>query len=522
MNEKEYEKMKSIKDMTLEEKILQTVIYPITKDFFEGKATKEILKKNIGGYFVGKEIIKDDIHDKEKIAALTEKMKRDAEIVPIVCGDFENGCGGAVASLTSLPKHMALGAAGSLGLAYDYGKTTAVQGRLFGANTALAPVVDLNINPRNDLVSTRSAGDAPDRVIPILTQEINGMQENGLFACLKHYPGDGVDWRNQHMVTTKNSLDRQTWENTYGRVYRELIKAGADMIMIGHISCPALQKERFGGLPLPGSLSSELIGHLKNEIGFEGICMSDALSMGGFLGWYDDPKTAQLECFKAGIDMLLFPDWEYCTAVKEAVENGEIAMERLDDAVLRILRVKEKIYKAEQKKKESEHEAILFGENISARVAEKSLTLIAKDSFVPLKADDKVMVVYLRQTEEGDNISESLGTFGAELKKRCREVTEVENLWLKQKTASEFDRIIYLANSTDICLPDAWMSLCHNVDKSVVISFRSPYYREYFERAKYVINAYSDTESSQKAAVRGLFGEIKMDAEPPVDIDKTV
>ena len=100
----------------------------------------------------------------------------------------------------------------------------------------------------------------------------------------------------------------------------------------------------------------------------------------------------------------------------------------------------------------------------------------------------------------------------------CRNVEEASEYFCNRKKLAEYDRIIYLVKSTDICLPDAWAALCENVDKSIVISFKSPYYKEYFERAQYVINAYSDTESSQYAVVRGLFGEIKMDAKPPVNI----
>ena len=508
--------MKNVNDMTIEEKIQQTAIFPITSTMLREENTKKTIPPKAGGYFIGKEIIKNDIQDIGTVKEEIENIKNKQEIMPIICGDFENGCGDSVTSLVSLPRHMALGATNSEELAYLYGKVTARQAEFIGANVALAPVVDLNINPRNNLVSTRAIGDNADDAIKMLSSEIAGMQDNGLSACLKHFPGDGVDWRNQHMVTTTNSLTREEWEKSYGKIYRELIKNGVKMIMIAHIACPCMQNDLFDGLYLPASLSSELISYLKSDIGFDGVCISDSLTMGGFLGWYKNSAIAQVECFKAGIDMVLFPDETYLPAMKTAVENGWLSEKRLDDAVHRILKFKEKISPANNTV--SSDEVIALGERVSKEIAERSITLIAKKRFVPICEKDRILIVYLREREGEEDCKNSLTPFVTKIKEMCRNVEEASEYFCNRKKSAEYDRIIYLVKSTDICLPDAWAALCENVDKSIVISFKSPYYKEYFERAQYVINAYSDTESSQYAVVRGLFGEIKMDAKAPVNI----
>ena len=150
--------MKNVNDMTIEEKIQQTAIFPITSTMLREGNTKKTIPPKAGGYFIGKEIIKNDIQDIGTVKEEIENIKNKQEIMPIICGDFENGCGDSVTSLVSLPRHMALGATNSEELAYLYGKVTARQAEFIGANVALAPVVDLKINPRNNLVSTRAIG----------------------------------------------------------------------------------------------------------------------------------------------------------------------------------------------------------------------------------------------------------------------------------------------------------------------------------------------------------------------------
>lgn len=162
-----------------------------------------------------------------------------ADIPILMTSDFENGCGSMLKGLTPLPYLMSLGATNSEELAYEYGKATALEARSVGANWSFSPVCDLNINKRNPLINVRGLTDDPDLAIKLLNEVIRGMQENGLAACAKHFPGDGLDWRDQHIMTTNNTLSFEEWKKLSGKVFQSVIDNGVYSIMPGHITLPS-------------------------------------------------------------------------------------------------------------------------------------------------------------------------------------------------------------------------------------------------------------------------------------------
>lgn len=182
---------------------------------------------------------------------------------------------------------------------------------------------DLNINKRNPLVNVRGLTDDVNLAIKLLPQVIKGMQDNGLAACAKHFPGDGLDYRDQHIVTTNNTLSFDEWKKKSGKVFEEVIKSGVYSVMSGHITLPSYQKEIFdNGMKLPATLSHELIENLlKKEMGFDGVVVTDALGMGGFNGWYKTMDISQIESFKAGCDMMLWPSENYVKNMTEATKT---------------------------------------------------------------------------------------------------------------------------------------------------------------------------------------------------------
>ena len=325
-----------ISSLSIREKVLQTVVIRVTNDNFN--------PAKVGGVFFGGTIISSpDERGVEGARALIKKYIDNADIPILVTSDFESGCGGMFKGLTAFPYEMSLGAANDEQLAYDYGKATAMEARSVGANWTLSPVSDLNLNPWNPLVGERAIGDDPDLTVRLLKQVVRGMQENGIAACAKHFPGDGVDFRDQHRVTTYNTLSMEDWRRLSGRVFKELIDDGVYSIMAGHIGLPAYQKERLGGFVPPATLSYELITELlKGELGFEGVVVTDALGMGGMSGFHENKMDMYIDCFNAGCDMMLWPSMSYVDAMVEAVESGRVSIERLDDAVRRILNMNER------------------------------------------------------------------------------------------------------------------------------------------------------------------------------------
>lgn len=499
-------KMKKLNEMTIEEKIYQTAVYKL-------KDLKRMGIDNVGGIYVGGEVIEHDAQSGERIKRELEKISEVYEIPPIICGDFENGCGNALEEFDELPHLMALGASYSEELAYEYGKRIAIETGSMGINMTFSPVVDLNLNPQNTIVSNRSIGDNPDVTIPMLKALTKGMADNGLLYCLKHFPGDGVDYRNQHIVTTKNSLTYDDWKNTYEKVFKALIESGADSVMIGHICCPCIQKPLESGEYLPGTLSEDILNYLKDKMRFKGVCISDALSMGGFLTWYSNREQAQIECFKAGIDLMLWPDETYIEAMKKAVESGYISMDRLDDAVSRILALKEKmcLYEKNRNLKDKTKES-----NFADLLAEKSITLEKGKNFVPICENDSVAVFNIKGSQNSDK---RIKYFVSCMERYCGSVDYYGEYYLNEvKNADKYDRIIYVTDTMEYSFPEIWASLCYNREKSIVLSFKSPYYKEYFERAEFVINAYSDSKASQRAAAKALAGKFKMIGKSPVKI----
>ena len=522
-----------ISDLTLKEKILQTVVALIDKDNF--------LADKVGAAFFFGEIITEADEMGIKAARNTIQQYVDNADIPILMtSDFENGCGGMLKGLTPLPYLMSLGAANSEELAYEYGKATALEARSVGANWSFSPVCDLNINKRNPLVNVRGLTDDPDLAIKLLNEVIRGMQENGIAACAKHFPGDGLDWRDQHIMTTDNTLSFDEWKKLSGKVFQSVIDNGVYSIMPGHITLPSYQKEVFSnGMKLPATLSHEIVTNLlKKEMGFEGVVVTDSLGMGGFLGWYKDMRTSQIESFKAGCDMMLWPTKDYVADMVDAIENGYISMERLDDAVSRILTMKEKLglFDKKQQHIELSKEEKKFVSDVQKKTAEASITLVRdKANIFPINPQKtkRVAVVPITHYEpafkEAELLCDELTNKGFEVA-YLKDGFPGKKVVDKEKSQDNFDLIIYALFSRSF-RPMGFLdfhsneankvasSLTYAIDKTIVVSFGSPYFGEqYFERALTYVNAYSMLSPSVKAFVKAATGEIEFTDFSPVKL----
>lgn len=515
-----------IHDLSLREKILQTVVIRVDKERF--------VSDKVGAAFFFGEIITDaDEMGLDAARKTISQYVENADIPILMTSDFENGCGSMLKGLTELPYLMSLGAANSEQLAYDYGKATALEARSIGANWSFSPVVDLNINKRNPLINVRGMTDDPDLAIRLLNEVIRGMQENGLAACAKHFPGDGLDWRDQHIVTTNNTLSFEDWKKLSGKVFQSAIDNGVYSIMPGHITLPSYQKEVFSnGMKLPATLSAELITKLlKKEMGFTGVVVTDALDMGGFNGWYRTRQISEIESFKAGCDMMLWPSADYVDNMIQAVENGYIPMERLDDAVSRILTMKEKLglFESNNQYVPLSDQDKKFIKETQRKVAENSITLIRdKGEFFPLDPEKKKRIAVVPIThhapafEEAELLCRELKAKGFDVKYYKERITDDEK--------DENDIILYALFSRPF-RPMGFLdfhsgeakkvaaSLKYGGEKAIIVSFGSPYFGEqYFERALTYVNAYSMLAPSVKAFVRAACGECAFGTFSPVEL----
>ena len=518
---------KILREMTLEEKIYQTVCRHADEEFYQsdsGKLKKYAEEKPYGAFFVGEEIIGNAPVEGELIRSSIKKYKQAAKIQPLFSADVEFGCGYMFkdkASCGNYPWQMSLGATGDTSLAYEYGKYTALDAADIGINWAFAPVCDINYNFFNPVVNTRAFSDKAKTAADFSEAVVRGMQEYGLAATAKHFPGDGTDFRDQHFVVTSNFFSKEKWMKTYGAVYRRLIGADVSTVMAGHINFPDYQKERFEGVALPASLSSELItGLLKNELGFKGIVVSDAVCMNGFRTFYQPQTEAEIQCFKAGCDMLLWPSEKYTDELKRRIQSGEIPMERLDDAVSRILSVKERfglLNKVEFPSGDRRQSL-----ELDERIARAAVTKVwDKTNLLPLKNAEKVVIVAL--TPNDDEFA------GLNVMKDEFEKNGIKAVLFKWECPGDkwpdCDAIIYVTfchqHKPRIYLDTvtSWQTAAYGREKVIAVALGSPYLLSiHFETVPAAIAAYSDTPGSQRAAVQAICGKIPFSGKLPVKL----
>ncbi len=491
------------------------------------------LQGRCGGIFVGGEIIKSAQTGTEDVRCFIDEVQKQATSPLLIAGDLEAGCGDAIPGLTKLPSLMGLGATHDPALAYQYGYITGREAKSVGLNWAFAPVVDLNVNPHNSVVSIRSIGDDPDEAIPMLKAVVQGMQDAGMAACIKHFPGDGVDWRDQHVTTTCNSLSWEEYMTRHGRVFQELASV-AYTVMVGHITLPAFQQEKLGGHYPPATLSRELMVELlRKELGFEGLTVSDALDMGGYLGWHKTETESQVLSFKNGCDMMLWPTDQYVEELVSAVECGYVPRKRVEEAFQRIEALRQKLGLYDDQGSncltalETAQHAEVWERLYPASIAVECDT----EKQLPFGPEvKKVAVIPVRHTE---HYARCVNAAVEELTAHGVAATVYSGVWIDNfpRILEENDKVLFLLFSqphkpngpVDFSgwedVGAIWASTSYGNEKTVTVAFGAPYFKnQYFERACTYINAFSPDKYAVKTVIKGIFGEVKLTGKTPVKL----
>jgi len=281
------------------------------------------------------------------IQATHRKIQSMAKIPLLLAANTEAGGNGLALEGTSFGAPMAVAATGDPENAYRMGYTACAEGAAMGLNWSFAPIVDIDREFHNPITNTRTFGSDVDTVIACASRYLDAADEVGVAVSIKHFPGDGVDERDQHILTSVNSLSCEEWEESYGRVYKTLIERNAKTVMVGHIAQPAWTKRlnpraTHRETLLPASLNPALLtGLLRGRLGFNGVISTDATPMVGF-GAAMPRARAIPTAIAAGADIILFnkdldEDYHYLLA---GIERGILSEERLDEAVTRILALK--------------------------------------------------------------------------------------------------------------------------------------------------------------------------------------
>jgi len=307
----------------------------------------------------------------------------------LIASNPEMGGAGSCDDGTFVSTHLQAGSHPDKNIARHMGQVAGVETAALGCNWAFAPIVDIHYNWRNTVISTRAFGNTPEIVVERAKEYFDGISESPTVCAMKHFPGDGIDERDQHVVTSYNTLGYEEWNATYGHVYREMIGHGVQSIMVGHIGAPAVSRHFRPGLAdaevLPATLAPELLQDLlRGELGFNGLVLTDASQM---VGLTQAMKRRDLvpATIAAGCDMFLFfrnPEEDFGYML-DGYKSGVITEGRLQDALRRILGLKaslglhldarESLVPAAEALSVIGSEAHLA---IAADVAEKTVTLV--------------------------------------------------------------------------------------------------------------------------------------------------
>lgn len=388
--------------MTQEEKLNQVFV-----DMLWNNPPKEVDAQQrayqLGGY-------RYNNSSAEKLYEQNSTIQKASKIPALIAANVEAGGNGAVSGGTKLGEGIACGATNDPKSAYAMGYFGCKEAAAIGCNWTFAPIVDVDLNWRNCVIATRAFGNDADKVLEMGLAYMKGAHKAGVACCMKHFPGDGCDERDQHLVTTVNGLSCEEWDATFGKVYKGMIDAGVPSVMIGHIMQPAYSRALRPGIRdeeiMPATVAPELLqGLLREKLGFNGLIVTDATHMVGITGKVrrHDSIPAMI---MAGCDMILYyrnhdEDVGY---LREALEDGRLTQERLDEAVKTVLAFKAYLKLHEKQKAGTlmppKEDMQVIGcaahKAMAAEIIDKSITLVknTKDQLPLTPEKHKRIIIY--------------------------------------------------------------------------------------------------------------------------------
>ena len=469
-------------------------------------------------------------------AVLNNELQAKAKLPLLIGADFERGSGMRLDEGTSFPTQMALAAAGNPKDAYTMGKITAIEAREAGVHWIYAPVADINNNPENPIINTRSFGEDPARVSEFVSEYVRGVNDNGGLATAKHFPGHGDTAADSHIDLPVITADRERLEELELAPFRAAIKEGVGSIMTGHLNVPSLEPDP----NTPATLSHNILtGVLRDQLGFEGLVITDAMDMGGITVRFA-PGEAAVRAVLAGADALLMPPVPDAAfeALQGAVKSGRISRERLDTSVRRILEAKARLglYKnrlVDLAALNTKFAAVKW-QSEAQDISDRGITLLRDTpKRLPLdgtKPSRALLLAFYADPEPypGEDLER-------ELRKRFDSVTTLRadtrfvnaaNLKLPPPDSYDVALLALFVRVSDrrgnVDVPTEQAALAEQVYKTgkpvITLAFGSPYLIERFPQAETWLGAFGISDVAQISMARALFGEIPIRGHLPVTI----
>ncbi len=489
-------------------------------------------------------------------AELLNRLQKDSKLPLLFAADFERGVATRLMGTTNFPHAMAFGADGKLEDAEAFGRITAQEARAVGVHWNFFPDADVNSNPANPIINTRSFGEDPKQVGDLVTAYIKGAHEGGMLTTVKHFPGHGDTATDSHLGVASVNVDRNHLESIELPPFKQAIGAGVDSVMVAHVTVPTLDSDPNHVATISSNVVSDL---LEKQLGFKGIVVTDALDMAGLTHLFaNDIGRAAVEAFKAGNDLLIIPaDFPASyEAMVKAVKSGEISRDRLDHSVLKILKTKGDLGLNESRTVDLKAIASAVGKPqdiaFGQQVADSAITLVRDNGkMLPLKSKGtpKGGLPYMTREETHNDVvavlfsddvrTESGRAFGREFRARIpdsrviyvdpRVAAGMSDEVLKAvdaaqtvvaavyviPTAGKVGNSVAMADATGTLLQQL---LDRAAQKTAVVAMGNPYLASDFPKIENYMCTFSNASVSEVAAVKALFGEIPIRGHLPVTI----
>ena len=558
----------TIANMTIEEKIGQLFVN------MGASRDEEYLKSILDNYHIGG--VRYNPGKAEEVYEQNKILQENSKVPLLIAANTEAGGNGACTDGTYVGSEVKIAAANDPKYAYEMGRVSGVEAAAIGCNWSFAPIVDINRNWRNPIISTRTWSADVEQTLELSLEYMRGIQESGIAPAAKHFPGDGIDERDQHLSFAPNWLSVDEWDTTFGRVYGGLIEAGLPSIMAGHIALPeyvrhfnpqATKEE----LLMPATLSKYILTDLLREkMNFNGLVVTDASHM---VAMTSAMKRSEMlpTAIAAGSDLFLFfndPDEDF-GYMMDGYKKGIITDERLEEALTRILGTKAALGLHKKAKteilqpKEEAMAKIGLPENtaIEAEVSDKAITLVKnKEGIFPITPEKhkRVLLVEVKGIDSGfgklmammsggkkspiENLKDLLEAEGYEVEiyespmdkimKLPKEelMGAIMNVYAQKRPIStltdNYDLIINVANVAPNThqriewpaskgTPD--IPFYVNEVPTIFVSIQSPFHLADVPQVKTYINAYDGKESTLKALVEKMVGRSEFTGVSPVD-----
>jgi beta-N-acetylhexosaminidase len=570
---------KTLRKMSPEEKVGQLFGIRVNAQFLNDADPIWLqLRDNLDKYHIGSLVMSVPVDGAvllksppDVAAELLNRLQKSSKLPLIVAADFERGASMRLTGTTVFPHAMAFGATGKTENAEVFGRISALEARAIGVHWNFFPDADVNSNPANPIINTRSFGEDPKQVGDFVAAYIKGAHEAGMLTTAKHFPGHGDTATDSHLGLAQVTGDRARLDTVELPPFRRAIEAGVDAVMVAHVTIPALDSE---ANQVATTSTSIVTGLLKEDMRFKGIVVTDALDMAGLTRLYmKDIGRAAVESFKAGNDVLIMPgdlDASY-RSVLQAVQSGEISRQRLDQSVRKILELKASLGLNKARLADPGQLSIEVAkpENVATgqRIADEAITLVRDNGkVIPLQSFTSpgtssgtagAGLPYQSLTEANNRLvvvilSEDLRTDSGRMLERqilarapnarvmyvdarsaagmtpavVEAVQAAEHVIAAVYVVPTAGRAIRAAGGglkNSVAMNDSTGSLLtaildHAASRTMVLAMGNPYLVQDFPAIENYACAFSNVSVSETAAVKAIFGEIPITGHLPVTI----